>query len=470
MKCTLLYFTFSILLIIGTSNLVAQVYVDQITVTNTGTDGYTSCCGLNPTTDDFSASKRITSRALGVPQASDAATPIASYNFYSMGFGGEVIVRMGNGFNNIAGEDLQIHETSFGAISACSGLNPDMVRVWVSQDNCNYILIGDFCEQGPNPILISLPAYLPWARFVKLKDITTNFNTIATAGQDGFDLDGLKGLSARSTAPSSGSSIYGAAVISFTQGLNKNGSAVALSYSDPSRALGAPQLSDLAGAPVNYVSLGFGGSITLEMDRLVFKRATGGEIQIAETSTGSPSCASNPEQAKIYTSLNGTSWVTIGTICSDGQLSIPASSGLLTTTGQYAFRFIKITDVSNSASFSSSTANGFDLDGVVGQTCSTSAKLADSSEEFESEQIQLENEGIALFPNPSNGLFTIKTNSINANGVIRVYTTSGALIIEKRLTGIEENIQLSIQDFPVGLYLVSYQNGEKQFISRLIKN
>lgn len=449
------------------TNLRAQVYADQITVTATGTDGYTTCCGLTPTKDGFSSSKRITSRALGVPQASDITTPSASYNFYSLGFGGEVVVRMGNGFNNIAGVDLQIHETSFGVTTACTGVNPDRIRVWVSQDNCNYILIGDFCEQGPNPIQISLPSYLPWARFVKLRDISVNRNSAATATQDGFDLDGLRGLSARTSAPASGSSVYANVFTNFSQGLNANSSPVSLVNSNPSQALGAPQNSDIAGS-INFVSLGFGGSVTLEMERLIFKRTTGNEIQIVETSTGSPSCASSPERAQIYGSLNGTTWVLLGSVCNDGLVSIPTSASLLASSGQYAIRYIKVTDISSLASFTG-TANGYDLDGVIGFACSTSAKLAAQEEESNTELEESENESIVIFPNPTNGLFTVKINPINENGIIQIFNVSGALIKEYKQLG-KENVNISIEDFPAGLYLVSYQDGERQFINRIVKN
>lgn len=472
-KYTFNFLAFLMLILLGnTLKLEAQVYADQITVTAQGTDGRTTCCGLLPLRDGLSSSKRITSKALGVPQASDASTPSASYNFYSLGFGGEVVVRMGNGFNNIAGIDLQIHETSFGVTAACTGVNPDRVRVWVSQDNCNFILLGDFCEQGPNPIQISLPSYLPWARFVKLRGITINPNSAASATQDGFDFDGLKGLSARTSAPASGSSIHATSVISFLQGLTLSGGSVTASNSNSTQALGIPQNNEVAGALINFVSLGFGGSITLEMDRLVFKRSTGNEIQILETSTGSPSCAASPERAVIDFSLNGTTWVNLSSICNDGILSIPSSASFLASSGQYAIRYLRITDISSTTSPAfSSTSNGYDVDGVIGFACSTAAKLAEDLEEIESEEIlQVENEEMITFPNPTNGLFTVIINSIHDDGVIRVFNSAGALVKENKLMSKEENVQVSIENFATGLYLIIYQDGKRQFVNRIVKN
>jgi len=472
----------------GIANVEAQVYADQITVTAAGTDGYTTCCGPTPAIDGFSSSKRITSRALGVPQASDVRPTTASYNFYSLGFGGEVVVRMGNGFNNIAGADLQIHETTFFQLIsfACSGPNPDRVRVWVSQDDCNFILIGDFCEQGPNPISISLPSYLPWARFVKLRDVTTNPNNSASAGQDGFDLDGLKGLSAKTSATPAGDLIYATSVMSFSQGRTKAGGLIPVAYSSAARALNTPQNSDIAGSALNYVSLGFGGSLTLEMDRLVFKRSVGGnEIRLVETSIGTPPCSSNPELATVHGSLNGTSWVLLGTVCQDGFVSIPASSLLSAGLDQYAIRYLRITDASNAtSSIFSSSANGYDLDGVVATVacagydvdgfscydCLTTARMGELNEEAEFAHIQNESLGINLFPNPTDGIFTVNIPQINKGGVIRVLNISGMLIKEQRLMGNEENIQLSIEEFPAGFYLISYQDGERQFLGRIVKN
>ena len=57
-----------------------------------------------------------------------------------------------------------------------------------------------------------------------------------------------------------GGYMYASSVENFDQGLQKDGDAVAANRSDPTQALGAPQLTD----SINFVSLGIGGELVTE--------------------------------------------------------------------------------------------------------------------------------------------------------------------------------------------------------------
>jgi hypothetical protein len=154
---------------------------------------------------------------------------------------------------------------------------------------------------------------------------------------------------------------YATEVIQYEQGLRKDGSAIPGTRNDSSKALGAPQDDDT----LNFVSLGFGGNLTLKFDQAIMNRA-GYDLQVWETSYNSPNCSDYPEWVKVYASKTGHpgSWVYLGTQCQNN-------------TGKYNLgslnwaQYIKLEDVSNKASSNfPDEADGFDVDGVKGRrTC-----------------------------------------------------------------------------------------------------
>jgi len=415
----------------------AQIGITTIEVTSAGTDGNPTCCGLSPSSDGFVAGVRTTSRATGLPQQTDFGS-----NYYALGFGGEVILTFASAVQNIGGIDIKVYENTSG-ILPCPGSNPDRARIWVSQDRCSWVLIGNVCDPGTGPINISLPAYLTWVKFIKIKDITVApAATPANNSKDGFDLDGVKGMAAYPFAPATNTTLFGAeSVISLMQGTRKNGSTVAIANSISTKALGSPQNSDIA-SPVNFFSLGFGGTITLEFTRLIH-RSSGNEIQIFETTPGSPSCASFPESAAVSGSLDGINWVSLGTVCQNGSVSIPSTAATLQYPSGYslfgfiiynfAVRYIKITDVSNVASAAfAATEDGYDLDGIFGKAaCASPARLANPDEENAIEIAEEEADFLTMdvFPNPSTGNSTVKLTALKSSSVqIDVISITGKYI------------------------------------------
>jgi hypothetical protein len=146
-------------------------------------------------------------------------------------------------------------------------------------------------------------------------------------------------------------------VVSYAPGFNKDGSAIAPEFKNTENAIGAPQDLDINN-PVNFVSLGFDGSITLKF-ALPFTNGVGPDLQIFETSSngeGKPSCESNPEKADVFASQNGINYFYLGTICQDGSLDLGSQLN-------WAW-YVKIIDASKRSQFWDNKANGFDLDGI----------------------------------------------------------------------------------------------------------
>ncbi|MCU0445723.1 MAG: T9SS type A sorting domain-containing protein [Microscillaceae bacterium] len=145
-------------------------------------------------------------------------------------------------------------------------------------------------------------------------------------------------------------------VLNYTPGVNKDGTTIAPEFSNTENAIGSPQDLDDEN-PVNFVSLGFDGSITLKF-ALPFTNGVGPDLQIFETSSDGedePSCESNPERADVFASQNGVHYVYLGTICQDGSVDL----GSL----EWAW-YVRIIDASKRGDFWNGKANGFDLDGI----------------------------------------------------------------------------------------------------------
>jgi hypothetical protein len=139
-------------------------------------------------------------------------------------------------------------------------------------------------------------------------------------------------------------------VLAFEQGLQTNGNPVALDRSNPDAALGMP---DASNAPGGFVSLGVNGYITLGFPGIV-NDGPGNDILIYETSFSGDVCGlGDDETADIEVTQDGTTFVSLGSICRDGGVDI-AGSGL-----DYVIA-IRITNNAGTA-----TLDGYDVDGVV---------------------------------------------------------------------------------------------------------
>lgn len=140
-------------------------------------------------------------------------------------------------------------------------------------------------------------------------------------------------------------------VVSSSQALRKNGTAVLPARSNPTAALGIAENNTLDGS---FFSLGFGGSITLGFDNGI----SGGTLVVEATNPGYPN-----EKAQVEVSPDGTTWTVAGTVTTDGEVALPQSVSCA--------KFVRLTDTSNAADFADDTADAYDVDGVrsTGDTC-----------------------------------------------------------------------------------------------------
>lgn len=169
-------------------------------------------------------------------------------------------------------------------------------------------------------------------------------------------------------------------VVSFDQGKRKDGKNVSSQRSNPSNALGEANAKDSPCDGIQFVSLGFGGSITLEFDQPLCDKV-GNDLRVFETSYGNPSFAHYPEQAEVLVSQDGNIWQTLGRTNTNNpsencKVKLDTDfdiNGVLTW-----IKFVRVVDVTNPDAYRrritdckqlpaqafNKVSDGFDLDAV----------------------------------------------------------------------------------------------------------
>jgi peptidoglycan hydrolase-like protein with peptidoglycan-binding domain len=116
---------------------------------------------------------------LGAPQHDD------TLNFYSLGFGGEMVVAFDLPILNLSGDDIVLTETTFGNRSYES--YPETAAVFASQNGVGWVFLG-FAEHDASFDLGSLS----WAQYIKIVDISET--DAFGPSDDAFDIDALEAL------------------------------------------------------------------------------------------------------------------------------------------------------------------------------------------------------------------------------------------------------------------------------------
>lgn len=269
---------------------------------------------------------------------------------------------------------------------------------------------------------------------------------------------------------------FAGSVVSFNQGKTKRGSEIMSNRSNPQNALGKPQENNA----LNFVSLGFGGSITLELGSEVYDDGTAEpEIILVESTYGRADnfCFSNgtvyyPEQAYVEVSHDGKQWYSLpNSYCRTSFLDInPAVEN-----GMPFAKYIRITDSSNQYEFGDN-ADGFDVDGVIicpeevmlAQERLTNARLAGGVTVFDPAFFNTApNEptffDMEVYPNPVKDQLEIKFTSDKKDHLgLRIMNTMGQVLLEKEHDIVEGTnvIQWNSISLQKGVYLLQVEQGD----------
>lgn len=143
------------------------------------------------------ANRSNTANTLGAPDSFDTY-----YNFYSLGFGGTIIVEFSDYvIQNPYGHELTIYETTFNGDTYET--YPEKAHVWVAQSQGGpwYDLGVAYHDEN-----LYFPEDLAWARYVMIEDIS---NPASFGGDaDGYDLDAVGACMVSSEAPVGGYEDY----------------------------------------------------------------------------------------------------------------------------------------------------------------------------------------------------------------------------------------------------------------------
>jgi len=290
---------------------------------------------------DVPANRSDVNKGLGAPDMDNDAG-----GFYSLGINGSITLQMGGAILNQPGVDLLVFETSFSG-DDCSGPNDETATVEVSQFGSVWYSLGEICRDGSLDI-DGVP--VPFVTQVRITDTTEGSG-------DGWDLDGVTVVGGCIDMEDP-DFCYGSNIVSFDQGLTKDGGAVDADRSDETQALGKPEMTFTRGVE-NFVSLGYGGTIIIGFDGVVMNEP-GDDILVQEiTGTGPGATAPWVETAEVSVSADNVVYYPIGTLnkFEAGTFDISNASADLPL-----IRFVKVEDISPEDSIS---GDGFDLDGII---------------------------------------------------------------------------------------------------------
>ena len=386
-------------------------------------------------------------KALGMPEGTDTE------NFFSLGFGGDITLKFGSPIKNGDGADVRVVETTFGGIG-CNRY-PETINVFASQDGCNFVFLGEGCQDTDFEL-----GSLGWAQYIKIVDISPVDGAYqGTPVADAYDLDGILCLNGYEENPVLAEVPAGASeVISYTAGPRKNGTQVTPARTNPENALYAPQGTDV----INFVSLGFGGNLVLKFPFVIFDNPEETDLRVTETTFNNPLCASYPETAEVEGSLDGSSWISLGTICLDGEIDINAAG---------AIQYIRITDRTPASSFNGS-ADGYDVDGVVviNQDCSN-----DNDTRF-GDNVNTPDEvtSIDVFPNPFQNEINlvIGTGDQDNTATIVVSNYLGQQVSVEKMNVASSstvNHMINMSAFRSGVYFISVETNSTKEVIKVVK-
>ncbi|WP_109098845.1 DUF5689 domain-containing protein [Aquimarina sp. AU58] len=266
----------------------------------------------------------------------------------------------------------------------------------------------------------------------------------------------------------------GASVVAFNQGKRKDGGRISRLRSKTKRALGTPREKRY----FNFVSLGFGGSITIELNNEIFDNADTNEFAVFE-STGffdNIPCNYYPESAEVFASQDGIEFVSLGTTCQDGEFD-------LATGNLRSAKYIKVVDTSDKANFPW-FADGYDLDAIVclenGERIATKNTMvyAENPTALESELLTkdfgLEETSIFVSPNPFKNQLSIDFKTLVEGDVdITITDVTGKTVYTQtiQLNVGQSKLSIDMNRYTKGFYVVhaSSTNGKLNITQKIIK-
>lgn len=437
---------------------------------------------LNDGINSVPAGRSISDNVLGMPQDNDTPGPI---NFYSLGLGGEIVVRMDGAICNGDGDDLTVFETTWN--NTCANYE-ERAKVWASQDLCTWVELGEICHNGSLDL-----GCLPWAQYLKIKDVS-DLGYTSIGGGDGFDVDGVTALHTGCSIPSeTGLARYAANGFMGTpaQGANEIGGAISPFRSVSSRMLGLPlnvynifaNDATTSNANLNFFSLGNGGSVTLKFPYALVN-GEGADLQIYETSfndRASRSCGNYPEKALVEGSCDGVNFYPLNALVSNGIGGETAGSNLICRDAQVDFgdlqlvNYVRITDVTFAGiSNFPGVGDGFDVDAVLGlQNCDYNAAKIDNNVVDNGLEVAENILNLEVYPNPVNEALNVTISRLTKDNISLLITDITGRVVVSEVINNNGTTIFKTYDFSrleSGVYTLSIVSEGYTDVMKVVKN
>ena len=91
-------------------------------------------------------------------------------------------------------------------------------------------------------------------------------------------------------------------------------------------------------------------------------------------------------------------------------------------------------------------------------------ELLGESEAFNGKEVPI------VFPNPSNGIFTLKTKNPELERAIRIVSASRGIELIATISNAENGYTIDLSNYPSGVYIISYDLNGQSFSQKVIKN
>lgn len=259
----------------------------------------------------------------------------------------------------------------------------------------------------------------------------------------------------------------GAEVISYNPGNRRNGRPVFRWRRNPNKALGQPYENFW----YNFVSLGFGGELTLKMSAPI-SNLPGNDLKVFESTSGffRIPCSWYPEKAEVFASEDGVDFFSLGTGCLNEKFDLEVA-GLRTA------EYIRIVDVSDPHRFRGN-ADGYDVDAVIAIDESGLQGLPAVPAEASFENFALNEEYSAeleVMQNPVEDVLRLSINVVDEEITtqLRVVSMQGDVIYSQQhsLFFGDNLIEIDMAGKTAGLYLVKMDEleGGLNHVKKVIK-
>jgi len=406
--------------------------------------------GLKTNGEPIGDDRSDPTRALGEPDANNEAG-----GFVSLGVGGSITLGFPGNANDGPGDDIFIYETSFSGDN-CSGGGDERADIELSQDGINWVSAGTICRDGSVDI-----ADYPGLDFVTAIRIT---NSASTNTPDGYDVDGvvaIYGCGPNDFEIPDGNCYGSQALVYEPQG------SIPSNRMDKFQALGEPERDN----SINFVALGFGGSITIGFDGAAPALAGVDDLEVVETTFGNKTCDSFEERADVYVSqqlvsdaseIDDDLFVYVGESCTNG-----AFFDVFAETGFDSFTMVKIVDVTPEDA-QLPGRDGYDVDGVV---------AIHNCVDVPSGQLQLQASNpevvMTTYPNPTDGQSNVTfTTGKTMRTILQVYDASGrevaTLFNQTADAGMEYRLNFNGSSMPNGMYIYRLTTEDEVIIRKFM--